>query len=59
MSRLKRGLPRYLIGIIVGAVIGLVISRISAATGSQCFLLCQPKIAMAYFGVVGLVISMK
>lgn len=52
-------MPRYLIGIIVGAVIGLVISRISAATGSQCFLLCQPKIAMAYFGVVGLVISMK
>lgn len=59
MSKLKRGLPRYLIGIIIGAAIGLIASRISASTGSQCFLLCQPKIAIAYFSVVGLVISLK
>jgi hypothetical protein len=59
MLKLKNGLPRYIIGIALGALIGLVISRISAAAGSQCFLLCQPRIAMAYFSVVGLVISLK
>jgi len=59
MLKLKKGFARYLIGIVAGAVVGLVISQISAATGSQCFLLCQPKVAIAYFSVVGLVISLK
>jgi uncharacterized membrane protein (DUF106 family) len=59
MERIKRNIPRALIGIAVGAIVGLVLSHVSQALGSQCTIMCRPIIAMSYMGFVGLVVAIK
>jgi len=57
-KRAKR-LLKIVGGTLVGACIGLILNRISSSSGSQCMILCQTPIAMAYFGLVGLLLSIK
>lgn len=59
LEKIKRNIPRALIGIAIGAIAGLVLSQVSQAFGSQCTILCNPPIAMAYLGFVGLVMAIK
>ena len=55
----KRNIRKYLAGISLGVLGGLVVSYFAGNLNSQCSLLCDPKITMAYFGLVGLVVSLK
>lgn len=59
MERIKRNIPRALVGIALGAIAGLVFSQVSQALGSQCTIMCNPPIAMAYMAFVGLVVAVK
>jgi len=55
----KKSLKRYLAGLVLGMGAGFIISNLAGNMGSQCTLLCDPKIAMGYFALVGFVISLK
>jgi hypothetical protein len=55
----RRYFRRYLAGIILGAGFGFVANQVSANIGTQCTILCQPVITMAYFGLIGFVLSLK
>jgi F0F1-type ATP synthase assembly protein I len=57
-KRVKR-LAKVIGGTLVGAAIGLIINRLASGNGSQCMIICQTPIAIAYFGLVGLLLSMK
>jgi hypothetical protein len=59
MERIKRNIPRVLIGLAIGAVAGLVFSQVSQALGSQCTIMCRPTVAMSYLGFVGAVVAIK
>ncbi|MCD6161067.1 MAG: hypothetical protein J7K40_01465 [candidate division Zixibacteria bacterium] len=55
----KNKIKRYILGTLIGVLIGLIMSKLSGSFNSQCMLLCQPKVAMTYFGLVGFMISLK
>jgi uncharacterized membrane protein (DUF106 family) len=59
MEKIKKNIPRALIGLAIGAVAGLAFSHISQALGSQCTIMCRPVIAMSYLGFVGMVVAVK
>ena len=59
MEKIKRNIPRALIGIAIGAIAGLALSQVSQAFGSQCTIMCNTPVAMAYMGFVGLVVAVK
>jgi hypothetical protein len=59
MERIKKNIPRALIGLAIGAVAGLVFSYVSQALGSQCTIMCRPLIAMSYLGIVGVIVAVK
>lgn len=59
VKKKRKTIRRYIIGTLLGVAVGFLVNQLSANIGSQCMLLCQSKIAMAYFGLVGLVISLK
>jgi hypothetical protein len=52
-------LAKIIGGTLAGACIGLIINRLASGNGSQCMIVCQTPVAMAYFGLVGLLLSMK
>ena len=59
MERVKKNIPRVLIGAAIGAVLGLVFSQVSSAVGSQCTIMCNPINAMILTGVLGFVVAIK
>jgi len=60
MSRKRKiRLLKLALGTFLGAGVGLLLNQIGSQSGSQCMILCQTPIAMAYFGLVGLLLSIK
>lgn len=62
ITRSKQNRKRLLVlagGMIAGASFGLILSKIAASSSSQCMILCNSPIAMAYFALVGLLVSLK
>lgn len=59
MEKIKNNIPRAIIGLLVGAAVGFGLSFASQSMGSQCSIMCNPPIAMAYVGFVGLVVAIK
>jgi uncharacterized membrane protein YccC len=58
VKKKRNNIRRYILGTLLGAAFGFLANQLSTNFGSQCMLLCQPKIAMAYFGLVGFVLSL-
>jgi len=57
-KKTKKNIKRYVLGTILGVGVGFIISQISTVMSSQCMLLCEPEIAMSYFGLAGFVLSL-
>ncbi len=58
-EKFKRNIPRAIIGIVIGAAAGFAMSYMSQSMGSQCTIMCNWPIAMAYMGFVGLIVAVK
>lgn len=58
-NRIKRNIPRAILGSVLGAAVGFGLSFVSQTMGSQCTIMCNPPIAMAYMGLVGLIVAIK
>ncbi len=46
-------------GLTAGASVGLLLSTVAGNYSSQCMILCNSPIAMAYFALVGLLLSLR
>lgn len=49
-----------IIGALAGGGIGFLISKhVSKITGGVCPILCNPKIAVPYFAIIGLILAQE
>ncbi len=55
----KKRLFRIAGSLTLGASFGLLLSTIAGNYSSQCMILCNSPIAMAYFALVGLLLSLR
>jgi len=58
-KRNRKRIRRYIFGTLIGVGVGFAVNQATGNMSSQCMLLCDPRVAMAYFGLVGLVLSLK